>query len=479
MIKEIFSQLTIWLDPFFLLYFGSINFVYSILLVLGAIKVYRRHQELKVEDLTSIVQSNSLPEISFLMAAYNESANIISSIESLLHLSYRYKEIIVINDGSTDNTLELIQQRFQLVLISPYYHPLLPSKKVRGFYKSTLHPEIIVIDKENGGKFDALNAGLNACKSLYFITVDADTYVDDENFEAFIRPLFISPETIAVGASVRVRNGCSFDFNHISTDRFPFRYLPAMQSIEYLRAFLMRQGWDYLQANYIFSGAFAAFVTQVVIRAGGYAPTDANDLEIVFRLNRLMRATKTPYKMSFILDPIAWTEAPSKLKRLGRQRMLWHRGTLETLWFQKTLFFNPTYGRFGCLVYPFLLFGEALEPIIEILGYLYIIVGLFFGMTSITYVLLFFSIMWGFTFLFTLFCLLIEEISFRKYPTFKSLCLLFFYSLTENFGYRQLTLWWRLQGFKSFFKRFKTIKGDSREINETVHQTLKRGKFQW
>ncbi len=448
--------------------------MYLILILFGSIKTYLRIRELNREDFTNILRSNSLPEITFLVTAYNESHHIVSAIKNLAHLSYRYKKIIIINDGSTDNTMETLQQALELTPIPCFYEDKLPTKPIRGIYRSGIHPEVIVIDKENGKKFDALNAGLNACNTAYFITADADTFIDNSSFEAIIRPILTSPETVAAGASVRLRNGCSLSYNRISTIGFPQNFISAVQSIEYLRAFLMRQAWEYTGGHYLLSGAFAMFSTDLVVKLGGYAPTVAEDLEIVFRIHRVLKNTNIPYKITYLPDPVAWTEGPSTFKALTRQRINWHRGLLESMWFHRCLFCNSKYGGFGLFVYPFLFFGEAIEPLVETLGYLFIITGIILGVVNPIFILLFMGITIGFTFIFTLFCLLIEELSFRKYPSLKSIVMLLVYSLVENFGYRQLTLIWRLQGFRSFYKRYAEIKRDSHNVNESITQALKK-----
>lgn len=473
---EFYISISYWLDPFFLFYFSMINVTYTILLILGSTKIYERRKELNIEDFTYLLRSNSLPTIAFLIPAYNEEKNIIAVVDNIVNLAYRRKKIIVINDGSIDHTFELLKKRYDLVAIPRYYEENIPSKPIRGVYRSLNHPDIIVIDKENGQKYDALNAGLNACEEFYYVSVDADTFIDDTGFEALIRPILSFPETIATGASLRIRNGCTLNFNRINSDRFPASYISAMQSLEYLRAFLMRQGWDYMGGNYILSGAFSVFRTDAVKWISGYAPTVADDLEIILRLNRVFMATHTPYKIKYLPDPTGWTECPSTLKTLGRQRFLWHRGTMEAAWFNKELFANPKFGRYGIFVYPFLVFGEIFEPIVECLGYIYIAFGLFLGEINLFYLLLLLAIIWGFVYIFTLCCLIIEELSFRKFPTARSLTLLFLYNLIENFGYRQLTLIWRIRGFMGFFKRYQDIQADTKHINKSVEEILKQNR---
>lgn len=474
---EDYIYLTYWLDPFFLVYFAAINLIYLILLLLGCIKIYQRNQEIKRDDYTRILRSESLPQICFLVAAYNEAHQIVSMIDNLLHLSYRYKQILVVNDGSKDNTLELLVEKYQLIATPYSLQSDIHAKPIKAVYRSKLFQELTVVDKENGEKHDALNVGINLCTSPYFISVDADTYIDNESFEQLVRPMLINPQAIAIGASVRIRNGCTLTFNKITTELFPLGYVTVMQSIEYLRAFLMRMGWDYAGGNYVLSGAFSIFLTKAVREAGGFAPTVANDLEIIVRLNRMFKATKTPYKIEYLPDPTAWTEGPSTMKSLGRQRTLWQRGLLESMWFHKCLFFNPRYGAYGMFVYPFLFFGEAFEPVVEIAGMIYIIIGLCLGVINSFYLFLLLSSIWGFTFIYTLFCILIEELTFRKYPTSRSFMLLCWNSFIENVGYRQMNLIWRIRGIWQFFKRFPTINKDSKALNQMINRTTKKGKI--
>ncbi len=449
-------------------YFVAINFVNTVILTLGIFKIKRRENEVSLEDCTSILHSESLPKITFIVPAYNESRSIIASIESLRNLTYRYKEIIIVNDGSTDNTLELLKSYFSLVLIPKYFESHLPTQKIRGVYQSEKYKEIFVIDKENGKKFDALNAGINACKTQFFFSIDADTGIDGPSFEKIVRPIFSNTNLIALGATVRVLNGCTLEFNRITTLNFPQRYFPAMQSLEYLRAFIQRQGWDYVGGNVVLSGAFAILNREAVISLGGYANTVAEDMEIILRLHRGFKLAKKPYRLLYLPDPIAWTETPETIKELSRQRKNWHRGTLDCLWFHKRMFLNPRYGLLGLFTFPFWCWGEAIEPLMELGGYVLVIGGIFFGLINIPILILFALLGFVFPIVIAFFCLLIEEISFQKYPHFRSLVYLCFYSLIENFGYRQLTVIWRLKGCWDFIKNYKHVSKTSKDVQELL-----------
>lgn len=466
-----------FLDPIFLVYFSIINLIYTVLFVIGAFGTFKRMKEINTEDLTSILKSNSLPEITFIVPTYNDGELILACVSNLTNLSYRYKQIIVVNDGSTDDTFPILFEALQLKSIPVFFNTVLPSKRIRGVYRSALYHEVVVIDKVNGQKYDALNAALNACQTDYFIIMDSDTYVEDSEFESLIRPIFSSPQTIAVGAAVKIFNGCQLSGREINTSAFPVDFIAGVQGVEYLRAFLMRVGWDFCGCNYIISGAFGVFIKDVVIRAGGFGPTIANDMEVIFRLNRTFRATDTPYKIVYLPDPVAWTMAPKTWKELADQRIRWHRGLLECLWFHKSVLFNPKYGRQGLIVHPFLLLFEAFEPLVELFGYVYIIVGLIFGVVNPFFLFSFLTLTMGFVFIQTLFCLLMEEFSFRKYPSVRSIVMLFVYSLIENLGYRQMTLIWRAKGFIDFIRRYDEIREDGEKLNVSINQTIKKGKI--
>jgi cellulose synthase/poly-beta-1,6-N-acetylglucosamine synthase-like glycosyltransferase len=470
---EFYYFISYWLDPFFLLYFGTINIFYTILLTLGAIKIYKRHKEIEEEDFTSLLQSSSMPEITFIVPAYNEADNIQSLVDNLANLSYRYKRVIVVNDGSVDATMEILFDNFNLVPIPKHYEETLPTKPIRQVYRSLTYPEIIVIDKENGTKHDALNAGLNLCETHYFILIDADTYVDNTVFESLIRPILSSPETIAIGGTIRIRNGCTLEYNRVNPDTIPMTYVTSMQTIEYLRSFIMRQGWDYLGGNYVISGAFSVFSTELVKELGGYAPTVAEDLEIVLRINRALIAADIPYKSAYLPDPVAWTEGPSTLKELSNQRYNWHRGTCESVWFNKCMFMNPKYRSYGLVVFPFLVLAEAVEPLVEILGYIYIIVGLWLGLIGKVYISMLFMTVWGFGILYTIACILIEDLTYRKYTGRKELFKLIYYTIIESFGYRQMSLYWRFRGFVVFCWRYKMNNKIARAIKKLVDRFLK------
>lgn len=464
-----------WIVSFFTIYFTALYFLYFLLCLLGSIKILKRRAVLKTQP--NLPYTRPLPEITVIVAAYNEEGSILQVAENLLSLTYPLKQIIIVNDGSTDRTLQLLRDKYELTETHLDYSQRLATQQVKGLYNSSHFPELLIVDKANGKKYDALNTALNICHTQYFITVDADTFLDDRYFESLIDPILNSRDTVAIGASVHIFNGCALNINNISTQNFPPSVMIGCQANEYMRTFLLRQGWDALKVTYFLAGAFSIFLTDVVIKAGGFAPTVADDLEVVLRLNRLLRATGTSYHMLHLPDPTAWTEAPSTTAELGMQRKSWHRGFLESLWFHKTFLFNPKYGRFGFFVFPYLLFGEACESLIEALAYIYILVALTIGDSSYLPVLMLLLGIWGLTSLFTLISLALEEYTFKKYSHKKPLTYLIALSLLENFGYRQLTILWKMRGLLDFFKKFSLIQNNNRSINKLVADAEKKGNL--
>ncbi len=375
------------------------------------------------------------------------------------------------NDGSKDQSVNKLKQVFDLVEVPKFFEDSLYTQPIKAIYRSKSYPSIILLDKEHGKKSDALNAGINACTTHYFFGIDSDTLIDDHSFEACIRSILNSPETIAIGATISVNNDCLLQSNRICTRNFPQTFITAVQSLEYLRSFFIRQGWDCWGGNLIIAGAFCVFPKDLIIQAGGFIPSSGEDMEMTIRLHRIMKKRKIPYKIFYLPDPIAWTKVPSKWASLAKQRARWHTGLLESLFFHKSICFNPSYGLIAFFSYPFWLAGEALQPIMEIFGLLIILLSIALGVFNIYFFLVFIGMTFVFTFVFTLSCILIESLSFQRYPSSKTVLYLLFYALIENFGYRQLCLWWKIRGFGRFLKTFALVKKQSFFIKKMIRQS--------
>lgn len=418
-------------------------------------KYARRLKSMHVREMISAV---SAPPITLLLPSFNEEAGCVESTRSVLSLQYPNYEVLVVNDGSSDRTLDRLMDAFELVPANRYPTAELPTAAVRGVYKSTIHPNLWVIDKENGGKADALNTGINFCRTPLFCAMDADSLLEREALIRVVRPFLEDESTIAVGGIIRLANGCRVEAGRIARVTLSKHLIVRFQVLEYLRAFLFgRVGWDALNVMLIISGAFGLFRRSVVVAAGGYATdTVGEDMELVVRLHRYALDRKMPYRISFIADPVAWTEAPESLRVLSRQRDRWQRGLTQVLVRHQKMLLNPRYGRIGMIAFPYFYFFEMMGPVVEMLGYLVVGLSLLFGFVTWQFALAFFIVAFVFGIALSVAAVALEEFSFRRYERFSDLARLFFVAILENFGYRQLTTWWRIKGLFSYIRRVQT-----------------------
>mgnify|MGYP002621234440 CR=1 FL=1 len=453
-LSDIFMSFLKGYSYFVVGYFIVINSVY---LILNAISFFHIRKQLKQKDvynLQGLFASNLYSPISILAPAFNEEATIEASIKSLLQLRYPKYEVIVINDGSKDRTMQVLIQQFKLKRVNRYVPLILDHKPIKAIYKSTIYPELIVIDKENGRKADALNAGINVCRNDLFCAIDADCVLEPEVLQNMLKTFIEDETTIAVGGIVRVANDCEINGNEITEVRFPKKFYPRIQVVEYLRAFLFgRVGWDYLDSLLIISGAFGIFNRNAVLRVGGYLhDTVGEDMELVVRLHRYHRVNKIPYRVRFLPEPVCWTEVPEDRKVLSRQRNRWQRGLADTLYRHRTMIFNPRYGRLGMFAVPFFLIFELLAPVIELFGWIVLILAIIFGAVNLQFSLVFLSAAILLGMVLSVSAILCEEFTYRRYPKIKDILYMTLFAFVENFGFRQMHMWWRLKGIWDFIK---------------------------
>jgi len=432
---------------FILVYFILLNGGYLLLNLLSIASLRRKGQERILEDLPQ-VYSGLEPPISLLVPAYNEEATIAASVRSMLQLAYSELEIIVINDGSKDGTLEVLKKEFDLHPFPEAYRIQLETKPVNGIFRSTRYPNLRVIDKVNGGKADSLNAGINASRYPLFCGVDADSILQRDSLQRVVKPFLNDATVVATGGTVRVANGCEVSGGFLTRVGLPDNIWALFQVVEYLRAFLFgRLGWSTVNGMLIISGAFGLFRKEVVIEAGGYRPkTIGEDMELVVRMHRLLRARRQPYRIEFVPDPVCWTEAPEDRQTLRNQRIRWQRGLSESLSANWGLVFSRNGGAPGWAAFPFMLLFEWLGPLVELGGYIFMAVAFAFGWISWQAFAVFLFVAIGLGILLSASGLLLEEMSFHIYPEPRHLAMLALIVLLENFGYRQINSWWRLVG---------------------------------
>ena len=420
--------------------------IYSI----GETRRYMRKS--RFTDYSMLASSEHAPSISILAPAYNEEATIIDNVRSLLSIHYNNMEVLIINDGSKDGTLEKLKQAYQLSLVTHFSGCHIKTNEVRGVYKSInpVYHKLIVIDKANGGKADALNVGINLAANQFVVCIDVDCILEQDAMLKLITPFLDGKEkrVIATGGVVRIANSCEIRDGKIVQVHLPKEFLPRMQSLEYIRAFLLgRMAWSRLNGLLLISGAFGAFDREIVIKAGGYnTNTVGEDMELVVRMRRYMEETMQPYKVAYIPDPLCWTEAPSTFKILGRQRNRWTRGTIETLKLHKRMFFNPRYGILGMISYPYWFFFEFMAPLIEFLGIVVFIILALFGLINWTYFLAILAFIFSFGYLYSVFAILMEVLTYNQYKKRTEVAQLLLAALIEPFIFHPFLVWSAVRG---------------------------------
>lgn len=438
-------KITEW---FFLTYFVLLNGTYLLLTLIAFVVLPRFVRKQSIYKLPR-PQSGFEPPVSLVVTALNEEVVIIPTVYALLQLEYHEFEILVVNDGSTDRTLEVLTKEFDLVEIPTAFRQRIEHKPVRGVYQSRKYPSLRVIDKENGGcKADASNAGINGARYGLFMPLDADTILNRDCLMLMVQPFLLNPDTVGVGGNVRILNGCGVAGGHLTRVGLPKTWLGLFQVLEYSRAFLTsRVGWNHIDSLPLISGAFGLFNKEAVIAVGGYSHTSlGEDMDLVLRLHRHFRLNRIPYRIDFVADPVCWTEAPETFGVLRKQRVRWQRGLFDCLWENRQLLFHPRSRGVGWLAFPFLLFLEGISPLIELIGLVFFVLSITFGLVSLESVFAFFVLSFGAGFLLSVGGILIDEITFRTYPRTRDLLMLVLGAVVENFGYRQLNSIWRLEG---------------------------------
>jgi cellulose synthase/poly-beta-1,6-N-acetylglucosamine synthase-like glycosyltransferase len=442
-----YQTVTEFFTWFVLAYFLLLNGGYLLLNFLSLASLRLTRYERTLDGLPQVYSALEIP-ISILVPAYNEEATIAASIRSMLQLSYAEFEIIVINDGSKDDTLAVLQQEFALQLFPEALRVQIDTKPVRGIYQSALYPNLRVIDKHNGGKADSLNAGVNASRYPLFCGVDADSILQRDSLQHVVKPFLDDPDMVATGGTIRIANGCNVSGGFLTKVGLPRNPWAMFQVVEYLRAFLFgRLGWSAISGMLIISGAFGLFRKETVVMAGGYRPnTIGEDMELVVRIHRLLREKRQRYRIEFVPEPVCWTEAPEDRATLRNQRIRWQRGLSESLTSNWGLMFSRNGGVPGWFAFPFMVLFEWLGPLIELAGYGFMFLSFQFGALSWTAFLVFLFVAIGLGILLSASALLLEELSFHIYPKGRQMLFLGLIVVVENFGYRQLTTWWRLIG---------------------------------
>ncbi len=448
-----FYYFTKFADHFILIYSGLLFATYFTLSALSAREIMGYIRRNSFIDYRDILTAPSAPAVSIVAPAYNESKTIVENVRSLLNIHYVNFEVIIVNDGSKDDTLQLMIDAYELEPVPYAFDETLHHKPIRAVYKSRVPSlsKLTVVDKVNGGKADALNAGINVSRFDYFAAIDVDCILEYESLLKMVKPFMdATPDetVIAVGGVVRIANSCEVTEGKITEVNLPHQIIPRVQVLEYIRAFLLgRMAWSRLNGLILISGAFGMFDTRIVKSVGGYTHrTVGEDMELVIRMRRYMEEKKRKYKVVYLPDPLCWTEAPSSFKVLGKQRNRWTRGSAETLWIHRKLIFNPRYNFLGMISMPFWFLFEWLAPIVETTAFLYLIMMAFLGILNVELFITLFLLIYAFAIMYSTAAILFEELSFHQYKKKRDILRLLGTAFIEPIIIHPLTVYYAIRG---------------------------------
>lgn len=467
-----FADWLTYINKYVVYYFLAINSIYLSLLIFSVIGSEQSLNMWDIKKANFLFEHDLLPSISIIAPAYNEEKSIIESVTSLLNLKYPKYEVVVVNDGSKDQTMQVLINHFKLERKHPFFTLPLSTKPLRGVYVSTTTPNLIVIDKVNGGKADALNLGINAAKYEFVCGIDADSLLEEEALlKVMSTTLDDARAHIALGGNIVPVNGCKVDRGKVEHTGLGKKAIVRFQTLEYLRAFTTgRIGWSKLNSLLIISGAFGLFSRQSLVKIGGYLTisgqlkkdTVGEDMELVVRLTYRALKEKQPYRVKYVHHAQCYTELPSEMRSLLKQRNRWQRGLLDILSYHRHILFNPRYKQPGLLGFPYFFIFEMLGPFFEAVSYLSIIISFAFGLLNLPIVILMSvaTILYGVVI--SLFSVLITE---RRSSFFsnKETLIITFLAILENFGYRQIRSLHRMVSTFSALKESGTWGSQNRQ----------------
>lgn len=431
-------------------YFLVLNGLYLFLTALAWRDMGSELRARRYLALDEVFRSPLTPGVSVIVPAFNEQAVIVDSVRSLLALRYPRHEVVVVSDGSTDRTIAVLEEEFDLAPVRVALRNGISTAAVRATYVSRTHPNLLVVDKENGGRSDALNAGVNAARNPYVCVIDADSMLEPDALLKVSKPILDDPQLLAAtGGTIRIVNSCRVDYGRVVDVRAPRSRLATIQVLEYLRAFLVaRVGWSSLNALGIISGAFGLFHRSLVEAAGGYwNDTVGEDFELTIRIHRHLRERGEPYRIGFVSDPVCWTEVPEQFATLSRQRRRWQRGLWEGVRRHRRMIGNPRYGVIGLVAMPYFLIFEFLSPVFALTGLVITVVWWILGGLSTFYFIAFLLVSLGLGLLLTTAALALEEFNYHRYHRRRDVARLLAYAVFENLGYHQLHDVWRAIGY--------------------------------
>jgi len=454
--SHIIYEAIIWL---YLLYGAAVAIIYAWIGIYAFGAVLRYKKENVFTDYSIIASNPNAPVFSLLAPAYNEGMTVVENVRSLLSLYYHNLEIIIINDGSKDDSMQKLIEAYDLECISYFVQGKIETNPVKGIYKSRnrAFQKLIVVDKENGGKADALNVGINVSSGEYLVCIDVDCILEQDAILKLAKPFLeqTDKKIIACGGVIRLANNCVVEDGKVVSVNMPKTLLGRTQALEYIRAFVLgRMAWSRASGLILISGAFGVFDRKIVLECGGYdKSTVGEDMELVVRMRKYMEERKEPYEVLTIPDPLCWTEVPESKDILKKQRNRWMRGTMETLWKHRKLMFNPKYRKLGMVSLPYWFFFEFLGPLVEFSGYIVFVIFLLLGIINwpFFFVLLALGISMGF--LYSVYGILVDMVSQQVYSKKKDFLALLATAVSEPFYFHPITVRAAVDGFIDYFRK--------------------------
>lgn len=425
-----------------IIYFILLNIWYTILLLASFPEVLKKFREATYGNIAQLMNQNKLMPITVVTPMYNEEDNILNLAYSVLNSDYKNVNLIIVNDGSTDQSMTVLREEFQLFEVPVIIKQTIKTAPIKHAYLSKKYSNLLVLDKQNAGyqsAGDAVNAGLNACKTPIMLTIDADTVIEPEALTRLLFEFLSNPHCVVLGGSIYVLNENEVEKGILKTSILPRSFIPAVQSIEYLRSFLYgRAGLNVLGGSLCYAGAFSLFETQVLREVGGFDTINfAYDAEITTKIHHYMIKNKYPHTLSYTSSAFSWTEVPADLKSFWIQRDRWHRGMWRSVFLHGRMFLNPLYGTLGLINFPFYIIFDILGPVVEFLALIFFFVCYFFGLISLTVTLWFVFWAWGFITFISMAMVFLSYISFNKYKKTSDIFKMIWLIFAEMFGFRQ------------------------------------------
>nr|WP_294935566.1 glycosyltransferase [uncultured Flavobacterium sp.] len=439
----------------------SISYVtlYLLLAILSYLAIKKYYNSKYYLHKNVLVKSNHTLGVSIIAPAYNESATIVYNVKSLLSQEYPKFEVIIINDGSTDNSLELLIAEFSLVKVDFFYREKIKTQPVKGHYRSTnpIYSKLLVVDKYNGkSKADASNAGINSAKYSLFLCTDVDCILRKDTVAMLVKPFIENTEkVIATGATIRTSNSCEFKDGELFKSHYPDNFFARFQELEYIRAFIFgRMAWSKMNSLLLVSGGLGMFDKETVIEVGGYWHKSlGEDIELITRMRKLMHERKQKFLIKYIPETLCWTEVPGTMELFMKQRTRWARGLIQTLSLHKKIFFNPKYGKTGMLAFPYFVLFEFAVPVLELLGLIVLLLDFLFFDINYDFLLIVSVFIYLFYTTITLISVLLDQLIYQHYSNIKEMLTLMLMIFLEPFIYHPLNVYASLKGYSNFIRK--------------------------